>query len=317
MLSGEQKRFFDENGYLVVEDVLDQRAALDPVRKDYRALMNALYTGWYEKGLLTEPAEALDFFGQIKAATRAKLDWFQPLDISLPGSRIGVDTPMHASQPVLDMLTDDALLDVVESLIGPEITSVPIQHVRIKPPADDLQGGESLAHVTPTAWHQDRGVGHQDADATEMVTVWIAVTDADESNACLTVMPMDHHDGMKPHCPQIQTAIAPGFLDEGAAISLPVRSGGVVLLHPLTPHASLPNGKEKFRWSFDVRYAVTGQPTGRAHFPDFVARSRARPETELRDAERWRAMWDEARAACAVRDHIPIHRWSADAPVCA
>ena len=316
MLTHNHRAQFERDGFTIVASLMGPDV-LEAVRADYARVMDTLYRRWHARGLVAPAPDALDLFGQIEAATRAGLDWFQPLDISLPGGRIAPDTPFHVSQPVLDMLTAPELLDAVEGLLGPELTSVPIQHVRIKPPAGALRGGESLAHVTPTAWHQDRGVGHADADATQMVTCWIAMTDADETNACLTAVPGAHRSGMVVHCPQVQTSIAPGLVDEARAVPLRARAGDVVLLHPLTPHASLPNGATRFRWSFDVRYAVTGQPTGRAHFPAFVARSRADPTRELRDGQRWRAMWEAARAACAAAPHIPIHRWDAAAPACA
>jgi len=156
----------------------------------------------------------------------------------------------------------------------------------------------------------------EEADGTQMITVWIAMTDVTEQNGCLQVLPGAHHK-MMPHCPKTQTAIADGFVDEKDALSLPVKAGGVILFHPLTPHSSRPNGTDAFRWSFDLRYNVTGQPTGRAHFPDFVARSRAAPETVLSDWKEWRHMWEEARTRLAAQAHIPIHRWQSDAPYCA
>ncbi|MEO0866610.1 MAG: phytanoyl-CoA dioxygenase family protein, partial [Pseudomonadota bacterium] len=195
------------------------------------------------------------------------------------------------------------------------ITSNPIQHVRIKPPGVDLRDDEIRAHITSTDWHQDRGVGHADADATDMVTAWVAITDATVENGCLQVVP--GLGDLLPHCPQVQTAIAPQHLDTSRAVPLPLRAGGVVLFHPLVPHASLPNRSDGFRWSFDLRYNVTGQPTGRAHFPSFIARSVVAPDTELRDWRVWRDMWFAARDRLAAQAHIPIHRWDADSPVCA
>jgi len=276
----------------------------------------------------------MDFYAKLKHCYVRGLDWFQPLDISLPGDEIAPDTPMHFGPAVFGMITNSRLLDAVarlldavECLIGPEITSTPIQHVRLKPPVPDLQPDEVRAHITYTDWHQDRGVAHEEADATDMVTVWIAVTDATEENGCLQVIPRQHvdggknakgvRDGLLPHCAKTQTGIAEGFLDASHAVPLPVRSGGVVMFHPLTPHASLVNSSPDFRWSFDIRFNRTGQPTGRAHFPDFVARSRTRPNDVLGDWREWRGMWEEARARLAGVPHIPIHRWTSDAPHCA
>ncbi|NND40646.1 MAG: phytanoyl-CoA dioxygenase family protein [Silicimonas sp.] len=306
MLTSDQRQFFDTHGYLVVESVLDD-AVLTPVRTEYADLLDGLCADW---GI-----EGDSFEDKLTRAYRAGHDWFQPMDISLPGDRIAADTPMHFGPAVFDMVTAPRLLDLVEDLIGPEITSNPIQHVRIKPPERTLNKDEIRAHVGGTDWHQDRAVALEEADETTMVTVWLAVTDATVENGCLQVVP--DKGELLPHCPKRQTAIADGHLDTTQAVPLPVKSGGAVIFHPMTPHASLPNLSDNIRWSFDLRYNVTGQPTGRAHFPEFVARSRSDPDIELRDWRQWRSMWEAARARLAAQPHIDIHRWSADAPVCA
>lgn len=317
MLTAEQIEFFEENGYLVVEDVLDPASVIAPVKAEYAALLDGLYDGWFAEGRVSTPPRGLSFHDKLLIAYRARCDWFQPMDISLPGNRIQADTPMHFGPAVFAMVKAPRLLDLVEDLIGPEITSNPIQHVRIKPPATDLQSDEVRAHITHTDWHQDRAVALEEADSTNMVTVWCAITDATPENGCLQVIPRGHRAGMKPHCPKTQTAIADGQIDISQAVPLPVKSGGVVIFHPLTPHASLTNRTQGFRWSFDLRYNVSGQPTGRAHFPEFVARSKHNPASVLTSANEWRKLWEAARARLAAQPHIDIHRWKADSPMCA
>ena len=317
MLNAAQLSSFEKNGYLVIDNVFDQENILGPVRSEYAALLDALYKGWFNKGLVKTDPEELDFYGQLLEAYEAGCDWFQPMDISLPGDRISDDTPMHFGPAIFDFITSKNLLDLVEDLIGSEITSNPIQHVRIKPPAIGLREDENRAHLTSTDWHQDRAVGLEDADETKMVTVWCAITDATVENGCLQVIPGGHLEGMKPHCPKVQTAIADGKIDVGKAVPLPVKSGGVVIFHPLVPHGSLENTTNGFRWSFDIRFNVTGQATGRSHFPEFVARSKSNPDSELRDWRLWKAMWEAARFDNAKKDHIKIHRWDSNAPACA
>lgn len=316
MLSPDQISQFETQGYLVVPDVLPPQI-MDRVKAEYAVLLDDLYDGWFDQGLVDTPPGELDFWGKLLGAYRAGCDYFQPMDISLPGDQIMADTPFHIGPAVFDMLTAGPLLDIVEQLIGPELTSNPIQHVRIKPPAVDLAEDEIRPHIAHTDWHQDRGVTHAEADQTDMVTVWIAVTDATPENGCLQVQPQKTGQEMLPHCPRTQTGIAEGFIDESAGLPLPVPSGGVVLFHPLTPHGSLANTTNGFRWSFDIRFNATGQPTGRSHFPKFVARSRANPETELRDWRTCKAQWEEARARLAQLPHTNIHRWTSDAPFCA
>lgn len=313
MLTHTQVETFERQGYLVVEDVLEP-ARLAAVKAEYAGLLDRLYAGWHAEGLVPGP-EGLDFWGKLLAAYRAGVDYFQPMDISLPAERIAADTPFHFGPAVFDMVTSPRLLDMVEHLIGPEITSNPIQHVRIKPPAVDLAVDEVRAHITATDWHQDRAVAHEAADQTQMVTVWLAITDATLENGCLQVVPTESE--MLPHCPKTQTGIADGFVDEARAVPLPVKAGGAVLFHPLTPHGSLANETDCFRWSFDLRYHVTGQPSGRDHFPEFIARSALAPDTELRDWRAWKALWEDARTRLSERPHIELHRWGADAPYCA
>lgn len=317
MLSDRQLRQFEENGYLVVDNVLDRETVLEPVMEEYEQLLGELGNRWTAEGRLDPDAPADTFQDKIISAYRAGLDYFQPMDISLPGGEIAPDTPFHAGPAIFRLMTDDNLLDAVEAIIGPEITSNPIQHVRIKPPAVDLDATEIRAHITATDWHQDRAVTLEEADRTRMVTVWLAVTDATVENGCLKVIPGSHRGEMKPHCPNPQVGIPESLIDKSLARPLPVKAGGAILFHPLTIHGSLPNTTPGIRWSFDLRYIVTGDPTGRPMFPDFVARSRAAPATVLRDPAEWRRMWEAARARLSADPTVTLHRWAPDAAHCA
>ena len=96
---------------------------------------------------------------------------------------------------MFDALTAPGLLDAVESFIGPEIYSNPVQHVRIKVPesrAPRDEKGHVKFGITP--WHQDQGVVNPDADETEMLTVWFPLMDADVENGCLSVVPGSHRE---------------------------------------------------------------------------------------------------------------------------
>ena len=315
MLNRDQLQSFRNNGYLAVEGLIDP-ATMEAVKEEYTSLLDRLYVDWFRQGLVDAAPDVLSFWDKLIACNRSELDWFQHFDISLPHDGIREDTPMHFGPAVFEMVTHRNILDVVEQLIGPEITSNPIQHVRIKPPASALPASETRAHVTSTDWHQDMGVTLEEADRTRMVTVWLAITDATVENGCLQVAPGNRRE-LLPHCRGTQVGIADKFRSGFEGKPVPVGAGGAVIFDPFTPHASLPNVSNGFRWSFDLRYNVTGQPTGRSQFPEFVARSRSRPESELRDWRAWHRSWRETRARLANSPHIPQHRWSADAPHCA
>lgn len=207
------------------------------------------------------------------------------------------------------------MLDAVEPLIGPEITSNSIRHVRTGPPEWVVAQDEIRAHVVSTDWHQDQGVTLPEADETTFVTVWLANTAATGENGCLKVA-VDRYDEMMPHCPKIQTALADPYIPE-SFVPVPVTARGAVTFHPMTPQASLANESDGYRWSFDLRYSVTGHPTGRSHFPEFVARSRSSPASELKDSRAWKDRWEETRSRMASSPHIAQHRWDGSSPHCA
>ena len=97
----------------------------------------------------------------------------------------------------------------------------------------------------------------------------------------------------------------------------------VVILHQFVEHAALPNKTDMIRWSFDLRWNPTGHPSGRPAFPSFVARSRQKPESELRDHELWGELWHTAKDRIVSGDYsgqiFNEDRWKkyVDAPVCA
>ncbi|MCP4317808.1 MAG: phytanoyl-CoA dioxygenase family protein [Hyphomicrobiales bacterium] len=315
MLTESDKDRFSAQGYLVVENILDD-TTLQAVRQEYADLMRKHFKRWHEEGLVTKSPDGLSLWEMLDECCGRGFEWYQPLDISLPHNDIGEDTPMHIGPAVFDMLTNRRILDLVEDLIGPEITSNPIQHVRIKPPQNAVPESETRAHIIATDWHQDKGVTLEEADDTEFVTVWLAITDATVENGCLQVA-SGKFESMLPHCSRTQVGIADAFVPTDSATPTPVKAGGAVIFHPLTPHASLPNLSDGYRWSFDLRYNVTGQPTGRSQFPEFIARSRSNPKGELRDWRKWKEMWEVTRHTLANSQHIPQHRWSSDSPYCA
>ena len=315
MLTRDQKYFFHKKGYLVLENFIDQKKIITPIINEYASLLDNLIREWSFNGLVKNEYSSLNFFEKLKLAYKEGYDWFQPMDISLPGNKITVDTPMHFGPAVFNLIIYEELLDVISEIIGDEITSNPIQHIRLKPPSKLLHKEESRAHITYTDWHQDRGVALKIADKTQMVTVWVAITDSNINNGCLQVM--EKTDSLLPHCPKIQTAIVDDFIQKDQIISLEVKSGSIIILDPLTPHSSLPNFSEDFRWSFDIRYNKTGEPTGREHFPEFIARSKLKPEIEITDWRIWKNKWENSRKNLANKKHIPIHRWTSNSPYCA
>ena len=332
-LSAAQIEEFYERGYLVVKEVLDPEKDIAPIIAEYGEVLDRLARELCERGDISSTYDHLPFGERLTRiyAESGKVH-AQHFDFSLPQKGIKADTPFWTGPAVFNALRNERLLDLAESLVGPEIYSVPVQHVRIKPPEHqlvssgpsgvspgDLQASlEGGNLVISTPWHQDLGVVLPDADETEMLTVWFPLTEATVENGCLLVVPGSHRAGLLRHCPRKTGIHIPlQLFREEDAVPVPMEPGDVLLMTRWTCHSSLPNRSEGIRWSFDLRYCPTGQSSGREVFPGFVARSRAHPETELRDPEIWDREWHEARDLLARQEDPAYNRWSAGHPVCA
>lgn len=309
------KELVETQGYAIVEGVLDE-AALDAIIEDYHQLLDRMAPKWYARGLIRSAYADLPFEERLTVILgEAKKDVFAHMDIALSNETVHPDAGINISRAVYDLIRNERLLDTVEEVIGGEILSNPIQHVRIKPAQAKVAAG-MVNLTTETKWHQDQGVHRPNADDTEILTVWIAITDATIENGCLQAVPYSHLTGITEHCPFDQVLI-PEQLLAGQPQPLPIKAGDAIFMHRLTQHSSLVNVSDTIRWSFDLRYQPIGAPTGRDEFPSLIVRSRENP-AQVQSYEEWRDEWHSAREYLAGLSERPVtHRWSADAPLCA
>ncbi len=293
---------FHEQGYLAVDTVLDDED-LAPLWQEYSHLLDDVALRLHAEGVISSTYDDLPFASRYPRILGEYPQLYKFLNISLPlinDEADPSDWTMHAGCAVFELLRHPKILDVVESIIGPEIYSNPVQHVRLKPPTLDVPDAVAeYSNIGDTTWHQDYVSLLDEVEHTQLLTVWVAITDATIENGCLVCVAGSHHNGLTRHCTGVSMAsepyIAPDAIDQKNVRPLPITRGGVILFDKFTHHASLPNRSDTLRWSLDLRYNPTGQPTGRPAFPGFVARSRENPQSELRDSQAWAELWEDAR----------------------
>lgn len=289
-LTAEQVAAFREEGVLIAENVLTD-ADLAPVIAEYEEWIE------HRAHALAEEGKLADLHADAPFARRVALLYAQTPDIIQD-----MDIMTVCGTETFAFLRNRRLLDAVESLIGPEITCNPIQHIRAKPPAASSGEGAGYFNVP---WHQDSGVTWEEADATDIITCWLPLVDATVENGCMEVMPGAWKGGYLQHQAEGGTTIRPELRPDIPPRPVPVRKGGVIFMHRLTPHRSTPNYSDQVRWSLDLRYQPTGLPTGRPFHPEFVARSRRNPQSVLTDHAEWSRRWKEA---LATSQGIKAHR---------
>lgn len=318
-LDSSQTTALMDDGYLVLDGVLDVQRDLQPVLDGYEVVLEELAVTLHQRGEISSTFADLPFGQRLIRITRERgRSVSQHFDISLPQTGVRADTPMHVGPACFNLLTNSNLLDIAESIIGPDIYCSPVGHVRMKLPEGTISAGDGMMAKIP--WHQDNGVVLEEADDAEVLTVWLPLTEATVENGCLQVIPAPRNTDLMAHCPSSSKGahIPDKYVPADAVVSLPTRPGSILLMHPRTPHSSLENSTtDQVRISMDLRYQPVGTPTGRPHFPGFVARSRTRPQDVLSDAAAWSAMWHTARADLAAGSTPSFNRWSADSPVCA
>lgn len=307
-----------KQGYLV-EDVFTEED-LKPVFVEYAQVLDEVAHALRADGLITDAYDDLPFDQRLLRVTKEYgRSLSQHFDISLPfqGGLTSL-TPIHLGPAVFDFLTHPKLLDLVEEFVGSEIMVSPVQHFRTKMPEGIVGAGDGFISKIP--WHQDNGVVLAEADQSEILTVWVALTDSTVENGCMQVIPSSSAYALQQHCVSPVTgAFIPDLtLETDRTVQLPMRAGSVLLMHSRTPHSSTANTtSDEVRISLDLRYQRVGTPTGRSQFPEFTARSRSNPESELHDWEAWAQLWHDARSELAVDPPMTLNRWGNDKPLCA
>jgi non-haem Fe2+, alpha-ketoglutarate-dependent halogenase len=130
---------------------------------------------------------------------------------------------------------DARILDVVEDLIGPDIL-IYTSTFFIKEPHSP----------TIAAWHQDST--YYGLAPKEEVTVWVALSDANEAAGCMDALSfkgkprqLSHVSRVVKHSVNRAAQVITEPLDEGEPVAMPLKAGEFSIHHGLCAHRSGPN----------------------------------------------------------------------------
>ncbi len=155
----------------------------------------------------------------------------------------------HLVFPWFDhLMRHPAILDLVRSLLGNDLM-VWTTHIYPKEPGD----GRFIS------WHQDSA--HWGLDSNQVLSVWVALTDATPENGCMRMLPGSHHNGQVEHQDtrdpnNILTRGQTIFdgIDEDQSVWIELKAGEVSVHHVDMFHASTPNQSNQRRVGVAIRY---------------------------------------------------------------
>jgi phytanoyl-CoA hydroxylase len=288
MLSRSQLETYDENGYVILENFLTPEDT-QGVMGEYERIIDGRAREAVASGKLSTTFEDEPF------DTR-----FVKLAAAVPDITKGLDIMQTRGPRMFEFLHNPKLLDVMESVFGPELLCSPVQHVRIVPPLATKTQSVGAAY----SWHQDYAVLWPEADGYLIAGLWIPMVDATLENGCLEVIPGSHKLGPLPHRRITEVETVPEAVPKTTPTPVPIKAGGAILLRNYILHRARPNTSNRVRWSMDLRYQDPYTPTGRPFYPSFIVRSKIKPESVLNDYQRWSKNWEFALGATEDRKSV-------------
>lgn len=150
---------------------------------------------------------------------------------------------------IWDIATTPNVLDVVESLIGPDILLLATHFFCKYGPSDKF-----------VAWHQD--VTYWGLEPAESITAWYALDDSDTGNGCMRAIPGTHRRDIVEHGKSgtgknllsVDQEIAVSAEDEKRAVDLILKAGEISLHDGKVFHGSLANRSPRRRCGLTLRY---------------------------------------------------------------
>lgn len=265
---------FNENGYLLVENALTADD-LNPLISEFEEIVDTGASQLYKDGEIDSEYKTEGFDTRLAKITEQSPHIFQK-----------VFSGAHTGPELFYLLINSKLLDIAESLVGPEIMCHPAYRVRPKLPEHDR---------TLVPWHQDAGYMEPECDSVLQLTIWIPLIDATIENGCLEVIPHAHQDGVfkHRHSEKFYLEIPDEALPDVEPIVVPMEFGSILLFTNLTPHRSIPNVSNQVRWSVDSRYQDAAKPTGYQPEAGFLARSKNQPNDVVKTPEDFKRIREE------------------------
>ena len=246
--------------------------------------------------ILNEPVFAADKFDRLSQLFESMLaEWQSDPRMRSPEH---MDVPHFLHPELFEFLFDDAVLDLVEPITGPDIALFS-SHFICKPAGKGKR----------VPWHEDSGYWRGRLDPMEVVTVWLAIDPSTLANGCMQVIPGTHNTGAAGFSEYeavadadkevFDTEIRADQYDETKAVPCILEPNQASLHDGRLIHGSPPNDGAMRRCGYTMRFMPTTvkhtSPSSKDDgFQIYLARGKDRAGNTYGDPTRQNTTWLEA-----------------------
>jgi Phytanoyl-CoA dioxygenase (PhyH) len=208
-------------------------------------------------------------FDKLKTHFDAKLE---ALDPSVRPE--AMDVPHFTDTALFEWLFSDAVLDLVEPILGPNI-ALWSSHFICKPKGDGKR----------VPWHEDSAYWRGRLDPMQVCTVWLAIDPSTKTNGCMYVVPRTHDNGYSDYEPVdatknvFHTEITPSQRRDQTSVAIELAPNYASLHDGKLIHGSPPNNSDQRRCGYTMRYMPTSvkmAPQDGAAWPHQIYLARGR-----------------------------------------
>ncbi|XP_064637126.1 uncharacterized protein LOC135493597 [Lineus longissimus] len=244
-LTDQQLDQYYENGFLVVTDFF-RPEELEPCKEAISEMVDELAEMLHKAGKIKDRYKDAGIFQRLTL-----------LDKEFPGAFVLMFKQGKLHKAFRDLWSNERLLNIMEQLVGPEVSCHPVWNLRPKVPKND---------ATAVPWHQDSGYFDQESYDHIIPTTWIPFLDTNANNGGMQMVKRAHRHGrvVRHTCcwentwyidlAEEEMVKSLGVDIERDVETVEVPYGGFLLFQNITPHRSLPNSSNDVRWSIDLRW---------------------------------------------------------------
>lgn len=224
---------------------LERDLSFHPVKNDHPKYLSSQQIEGYNKLGFVAPLQA--YSNQEILEVRSYFDDLLERVVAQGGNSYSISSAHLKYGPVYDILTNSTIVNYVSDLLGENVIAWG-SHFFCKMPRDGMA----------VAWHQD--ASYWPLSPSKALTVWLAIDDADEENACMKFIAGSHHYGhmtFRPSDPSEHNVLNQTIENPqqyGHVVVDELRAGQFSIHSDLLLHGSEGNQSNRRRCGLTLRY---------------------------------------------------------------